>query len=117
PNWPHPIRFIGIAIKKYEKIVRSVKWLDLKLGGYVLMASTITTVLALSSFILYIAGLVHPFIRTALEIYLIYSLLAAKCLDVEAMKVYKALESDDITKGRQLLSYLVGRDTSQLRNE
>lgn len=117
PNWPHPIRFIGIVIKKYEKVVRNVKWLDLKIGGFVLTASTIVTVLALSSLILYMAGLVYPFLRTALEIYLIYTLLAAKCLAVEAMKVYKVLESNDITKGRQLLSYLVGRDTSQLNKE
>lgn len=117
PNWPHPVRFIGTVIKKYEKIVRSVKWLDLKIGGFVLTVSTIATILVLSSFILYIAGLVHPFLRTAIEVYLIYSLLAAKCLEVETMKVYKALESDDITKGRQLLSYLVGRDTSQLNKE
>ncbi len=117
PNWPHPIRFIGVTIKKYEKLIRSIKWLDLKKGGFILTGATIATVLALSVLILNLAELVHPFFKTALEIYFIYSLLAAKCLEVETMKVYKALELNDIEKGRRKLSYLVGRDTSQLNND
>lgn len=117
PNWPHPIKFIGKLIKKYEKIVRSIKWLNLKIGGFVLTALTIITVLFLSSLILHMAELVHPFFRIALEIYFVYSLLAARCLEIETMKVYKALKSNDISNGRRLLSYLVGRDTSQLNYE
>lgn len=117
PNWPHPVRFIGAIIKKYEKLIRSLKGLDLKVGGFILTGATITTVLLSFTLVLDVAKLIHPLLRTVLEIYLVYSLLAAKCLEVETMKVYKTLESNDITKSRQMLSYLVGRDTSQLNTE
>ncbi len=117
PNWPHPVRFIGAVIKKYEKFIRSLKGLDLKVGGFILTSATITTVLLSFTLVLDVAKLIHPLLKTVLEIYLVYSLLAAKCLEVETMKVYKALESNDITKSRQMLSYLVGRDTSQLNTE
>lgn len=117
PNWPHPIRFIGAVIKKYEKLIRSSRWLNLKVGGFLLTGITIATILILSTLALAVAERIHPLLKIAVEIYLIYSLLAAKCLDVETMKVYKALEADDISKGRQMLSYLVGRDTTQLNTE
>lgn len=117
PNWPHPIRFVGAVIKKYEKLIRSISWLDLKAGGFILTAATIITVIALFTVVLILAELIHPLLKIILEIYLIYSLLAAKCLEVETMKVYKALESNNIEKGRQMLSYLVGRDTTQLNTE
>lgn len=117
PNWPHPVRFIGAVIKKYEKFIRSLKGLDLKVGGFILTSATITTVLLSFTLVLDVAKLIHPLLKTVLEIYLVYSLLAAKCLEVETIKVYKALESNDITKSRQMLSYLVGRDTSQLNTE
>lgn len=117
PNWPHPIRFIGAVIKKYEKLIRSSKWLNLKVGGFLLTGATIATILILSTLVLAVAERIHPILKIAVEIYLVYSLLAAKCLAVETMKVYKALEADDISKGRQMLSYLVGRDTTQLNTE
>ncbi|MFA5523117.1 MAG: adenosylcobinamide-phosphate synthase CbiB [Tissierellales bacterium] len=117
PNWPHPVRFIGTVIKKYEKLVRSLKGLDLKVGGFILTIATLATVLGFFTVVLALADVMHPILRTALEIYLIYSLLAAKCLEVEAMKVYRALEAKDIAKSRHMLSYLVGRDTNELNTD
>lgn len=117
PNWPHPVRFIGAVIKKIEKLIRSIKGLDLKVGGFILTGATITIVLLSFTLVLDVAKLIHPLLKTVLGIYLVYSLLAAKCLEVETMKVYNALESNDIAKSRQMLSYLVGRDTSQLNTE
>ncbi|WIV11819.1 adenosylcobinamide-phosphate synthase CbiB [Proteiniborus sp. MB09-C3] len=116
PSWPHPVRFIGAAIKKYEKLIRSLN-LDLKVGGFILTAATIVTVLVVSTVALVLAEMIHPLLKIFIEIYLIYALLAAKCLDTETMKVYKALESNDMTKSRQMLSYLVGRDTTHLNSE
>lgn len=116
-NWPHPVRFIGFIIQKYEKLIRSFKWMNLRIGGFLLTGATIITVVGASYLVLYIASNIHFAFKIIIEIYLIYSLLAGKCLDVETMKVYNALEENDLQKGRQMLSYLVGRNTSQLSNE
>ena len=45
---------------------------------------------------------------------LLYTTLATKCLGDEANKIRKVLEADTLEKARIQLSYIVGRDTSQL---
>lgn len=117
PNWPHPIRYIGLLIKKYEKLLRNLKWMNLKVGGFLLTGFTVITVIVAVHLILILAEVIHPVIRVIVSIYLIFTSLAAKCLDVEAMKVYKALVNKDLSEGRKMLSYLVGRDTSQLNKD
>lgn len=114
PNWPHPIRYIGMIIKKYENLIRSLKWMNLKVGGFFLTGLTVGTVVLIVHLILLLARFIHPAVNLILSIYLIYTTLAAKCLDVETMKVHNALVNKDIHEGRKMLSYLVGRDTSQL---
>jgi len=114
PNWPHPIRYIGLLIKKYEKLIRSLKWMNLKVGGFFLTGLTVGTTVLAVHYLLIVAEIIHPIIKTILSIYLLYTSMAAKCLDVETMKVYNALSNKDISESRKMLSYLVGRDTSQL---
>lgn len=114
PSWPHPIRYIGMIIKKYENLIRSCKWINLKVGGFFLTGLTVGTVVFIVHLMLMLAELMHPVVNLILSIYLIYTSLAAKCLDVETMKVHNALANKDIYEGRKMLSYLVGRDTSQL---
>ena len=45
---------------------------------------------------------------------LIYTTLATKCLKDEAVKIYKVLKTGDLEKSRIQLSYIVGRDTTNL---
>lgn len=113
PNWPHPIKWIGLSISRYEKAIRK-SGLNLRMGGFILTLLSLTTVLTVSTLILKVAQLIHPLLEIIITIYLLYTSIAAKCLDVEAKKVYKAVHKKDIEKSRKMLSYLVGRDTSQL---
>lgn len=113
PNWPHPIRYIGWIISKYEKIIRR-SGINLKIGGFLLLGFSIGTTLFLATAIKNIVGLIHPMVSFIFTTYLLYTCLAAKCLDLEARKVYEAVYEKDIEKGRKRLSYLVGRDTSNL---
>lgn len=46
--------------------------------------------------------------------FIIYTTLATKCLKDEAVKIYNVLKSGDIKESRKQLSYIVGRDTSNL---
>ncbi len=114
PTWPHPIRFVGWIIKRYELLIRKQNLISLRVGGLLLVILTLSTIFIISSILLLIGGIIHPIAKIVISIYLTYTLLAAKCLSVEARKVYKSLIDDDINKSRKLISYLVGRDTTEL---
>ncbi len=115
PYWlPHPIIFIGNMIKKYEGIIRRIKFIPLKIGGFILTIGSIITVMIVIFSILFIANIIHPVLKLVIMVYLLYTSLAGRCLHLEGNKVYESLIEKDIEKSRKLLSYLVGRDTSEL---
>lgn len=113
---PHPITFIGKGIRKLEKLIRK-SGISLKLGGLFLMIISVGTVWLLISSLMFLADLIHPMVRIVITIYLLYTSLAAKCLRVEVLKVYKALKNKDLIESRKYISYLVGRDTTSLSND
>lgn len=117
PTWPHPIRFIGGMIKKYENVIRHQKLVSLKVGGFFLTFLSLATVTAMISLMIFTSKSIHPVIEIVVSTYLTYTALAAKCLSVETKKVYRALKNRDIGLGRKMLSYLVGRDTTELNEE
>lgn len=115
PEWlPHPIRLFGFIIKHEEKFIRKFfKGKNgLKFGGGCIVIANILLVFFVTFFILKLlkgqAQVYH-----IVDVYLIYTTLAAKCLRNEAMKIYKAL-SISIAEARFKLSYIVGRDTKEL---
>ena len=60
---------------------------------------------------------IHPILGCVVETILTYQILAAKCLYVESMKVYKALKTGTIEDARRAVSMIVGRDTKKLDEE
>ncbi|PKM94748.1 MAG: cobalamin biosynthesis protein CobD [Firmicutes bacterium HGW-Firmicutes-1] len=113
---PHPITYIGKMIRLIEKGIRKTK-MPLRLGGFLLMLSSVSTVWVVITGLLYMANLLHPVAKDLVTIYLLYTSLAAKCLRVEIMKVYKALKNNQLLEARKYISYLVGRDTSSLNSD
>lgn len=110
PNWPHPIRFFGWIIANIEKWIRKgIK--NLYIGGFLLLMGSIMGALLP---VLLMKAIIPPFLYTFIEIYLLYTFLASRCLSDEAMKVKRALDSGDLESARTKLSYLVGRDTTAL---
>ena len=110
PDWPHPIRLIGWIIARIEKWVRrNVK--NLFVGGFFLLMGSIVSVILP---VMILKAIIPPTFFTIIEIYLLYTCLASKCLAVEALKVKYSLENEPIEASRKQLSYLVGRDTSTL---
>lgn len=130
PYWlPHPVRFIGWLIKRTEGILR--KALNDKVAkglvnrteeqaamerraGIVLMLVVVCTTFLLVFLILKLAAFIHPVAFHIINIYFIYSSLAAKCLGDEAKKVYRVLNDGDIVESRKRLAMLVGRETGNL---
>lgn len=139
--FPHPVRLIGSLITKTEKILRkagSRRKTERKCGSetdveanirseteakqelwqgtamaVIVLAATVLT----GSIILLTAYWLHPYIGVAAETVMTYQLLAAKCLKVESMKVYRCLREGNLEAARTAVSMIVGRDTAKLDEE
>ena len=113
PNWPHPIRFYGRLIAFLEKFIRT-HFQNLKFGGFLLVLGSIIGVLVPFEIL---RAILPSILFNILSVYVLMTSLASKCLHLEAQKVTKAIENNDIELARLKLSYLVGRDTKNLSLE
>ena len=114
---PHPVCLIGAGISKGEKILRRIFPKPPK--GELVAGSVLAVLIILLSFaiplgILWLCGLIHPYLRIGVEIIFCYQILAVKSLRKESMKVYPPLVQGNLPEARHWLSYIVGRDTSVL---
>ncbi|QZY57371.1 adenosylcobinamide-phosphate synthase CbiB [Crassaminicella profunda] len=117
PYWiPHPIRFIGSGIKNTEKALRRQddnperqKALGVLLTFIIVGSAYLITFLIIKAF-----SYIHPFLGYFVEAFLIFQILASKSLDVESRKVLNQLNKNHIGEARRFLSYIVGRETSEL---
>lgn len=125
---PHPIRFIGNLVRKTESTLRGLekryplKFIQSKdkrekiCGGMLWIIVVFTTFLSIF-LILFLCHKVNNILFHMVNIYFIYSSLAAKCLAFEGKKIYKSLEAKDLKQSRINLSYIVGRETLNLSEE
>lgn len=114
---PHPICLIGNLISCLERNLRKIFGFSntgLLFGGGVLVFMVISTCFVLPYALLYLAGMVNPWLAFALETLMFYQIFATKCLRDESMKVYYALQKGDLDEARLMLSWIVGRDTKNL---
>lgn len=118
PHWlPHPICLIGNLIGFLEKRLRALLApgrTALLLGGALMVVIVLVLTFAVPYAILQLAGQLSPWLRLALETLMCYQIFATKSLRDESMKVYYALQNDDLADARVKLSWIVGRDTQDL---
>lgn len=127
---PHPVRLIGRLISKTERYLlakakkqnaengrdaenRRDEEKELKLGKWMVAIVSGCTILSVCA-ILFPAYWLHPCLGMAVETIMTYYILAAKCLKVESMKVYRCLKDQELEKARTAVSMIVGRDTACL---
>ena len=114
-SFPHPVRFIGNLIKstegKIRKIFKSKK--GLKIGGFFLWFITVGCTSLVTQLILELS-FKNNILYIVLSSIILYTTLSTKCLADEARKIYEVLKTGDIEKSRKQLSYIVGRDTTNL---
>lgn len=116
PYWfPHPVRFIGKLISKTEKFIRKHAKSEesLKYWGILMWLVPVVTTALVTALIVKIASF-NKYVEIFVSAFIIYTTLSTKCLKDEATKIYKVLETGDIKKSRVQLSYIVGRDTTNL---
>lgn len=128
PYWLfHPIRLIGSLISGLEKKFLNYRSKEaaetdrdtakeLRRGAILVFLVVIITAITAAAILLG-AYLIHPYLGAVIEAIMTYQILAAKCLKVESMKVYKSLETEDIEASRKAVSMIVGRDTNVLDDE
>lgn len=114
-SFPHPVIYIGKLIKSVENIIRKIFQDEkyLKLAGFILWFITVGITYLITYLIIRISKFSNITFLIA-NSFIIYTTLATKCLKDEAVKIYNVLKSGDIQESRKQLSYIVGRDTSNL---
>ena len=114
-SFPHPVRYIGKLIKKIESLIRKRAKgdKDLKIGGFFLWFIVVGITYLVTYLIIKLSSFIPGGFLVTNSI-LIYTTLATKCLKDEAVKIYNVLKTGDIEKARIQVSYIVGRDTTQL---
>ena len=116
-RWPHPITLIGITISKFEKIIRKIfprTRVGELMGGFVLCVSVVSLSFIIPFFILYQLGEINYYLKMVVQTFFCYQILASRSLCDESMKVYYPLIKKDIKEARKYLSWIVGRDTTEL---
>lgn len=119
---PHPVVLMGKAITRLDRLL-SVKrttashapdkW-PTRLKGTLFPLLIVGGVYLLTETLLTLAAHASPWLRCALEIWLISTTIATKGLADAGRGVYTALLKKDLPLARQRLSRIVGRDTAHL---
>lgn len=121
PHWlPHPICLIGNMIGFLERNLRKLLAPNptaLLAGGALMVIIVLVVSFAVPYYILHLAEAVSPWLRFGLETIMFYQIFATKCLRDESMKVFTALDNNDLADARVKLSWIVGRDTKNLSAE
>lgn len=119
-KFPHPVKFIGSYIKFFENKVLS-KLRDRKklkyIYGVALTLSTVTITFMITFILLLIAKKINIYFFHVLNIIILWTTIAPKCLAQETLKVYKPLIEGDIDNARAKITYLVSRDTKHLNSQ
>ncbi|MEG0856328.1 MAG: adenosylcobinamide-phosphate synthase CbiB [Terrisporobacter sp.] len=117
-SFPHPVRFIGNLISFVEKVIRKITSSDkgLKIAGFFLWFVTVGVTFLLTYFVANLFEF-NKIAYLVVNSILIYTTLATKCLKDESMKIYKVLKTGNIEKARIQVSYIVGRDTTNLNEK
>ncbi|ATW28122.1 adenosylcobinamide-phosphate synthase CbiB [Candidatus Formimonas warabiya] len=118
-RFPHPVVYIGKYVSFVEGQVRRIASspLALKAGGIFLTISTVLITYGLTWGVLSGVKALNIWLFYFLNIVLMWTCLAAKSLRVESMKVFGALDAENLAQARTAVSYIVGRDTSVLDEE
>lgn len=116
---PHPIRLIGTLISRLEGrlLKKEAAAQEKRKKGRLLVVAVTGSTVCTAAVLLVVSYMVHPCLGIAVETLMTYQTLAAKCLKVESMKVYRCLREENLAAARKAVSMIVGRDTDVLDEE
>lgn len=112
-SFPHPVKFIGNMITRLEKLFFATS-INKLLSGFITFLIVVVTTYFSTFLMIHFSYSLNSYLGIAVEILLTYTVLSAKCLEVEAVKVQTQIRTKDLQNSRKSLSYIVGRDTKEL---
>lgn len=112
----HPVRIIGHGITFCSKVLRQ-NGLGGKWGGVLLVLILEIVTLAAYLCISFTLRRLHPLCGLGFDLFVCYSCLALKDLISHAKLVIRALEKGDLSKARECVARVVGRDVRYLDEE
>ncbi len=114
PRWfPHPVKFIGRFALFCEPACRKGVP-NPRMAGVIAVMFVLSATAGISWGIVFMGGLIHPWLGDVISILLIYTTLAAKDLSRHSMEVYESLKEGDLPEARRRVGRIVGRDTAVL---
>lgn len=116
-RWPHPVRWIGRLIVFWEKKTRPLFGdgeAGLRRAGIVLALAVVFSTMVIVWAVLSLSALIWSGLWFITALYLVYSALCLKDLYFQTWRVEKALRGGFLDEARQMLSWVVGRDTAKL---
>jgi adenosylcobinamide-phosphate synthase len=109
---PHPIRWMGLFIEKFEpRFRRLVK--NEYLAGTLFALALIIGCWALALLSIHAACNLHPLVGYFLEVVLVFYSLSVRSLHDAAMEIFHLLQKGWTAAAREKLSLIVGRDVDR----
>ncbi len=113
---PHPVRWMGKAIERLEPPFRRIHF-NLTFCGALYAVVLILGTWLLTFLVLAAAHRVHPFLKTLLDIILIYYCISIRSLDDAAMEVEQCLAQKKVQTARKKVAMIVGRDIDNYKED
>ncbi len=113
---PHPVRWMGLAIERFEPPFRKIR-MDLTYSGALFAVVLILGTWLLAFLALTAAHKVHPFFKMLLETILICYCISIRSLDDAAMQVAQCLAQNRVAAAREKVALIVGRDINNYNKE
>ena len=109
----HPIRLIGSLLIYLERWLFARGWNGYT-GGILLGLLLLGIVLGCYFLLQKLFGSLHPVLGWSLDLFMGYSLLALRDLEIHGLRVWRATADGNLMKAREEVSQLVGRDVERL---
>lgn len=118
PRWPHPVRWMGNLITRLQRAIRGVCHSEraLKWGGAVLWLLVVGITWLVSWGFLWLMTEINPWLGWLAQVWMIYTLLAGRCLSDAALAVFDALQHGTLRKVAKSCHGLLGVILRNWRN-
>jgi adenosylcobinamide-phosphate synthase len=115
-GYPHPVKIIARLAYGTEKITRKLLS-NHKLAGVFTTVTVVATSFLIVSLMIQEFAVIHPSLGWVASIFFIYTTLSVRNLFDESRPVFQYLKEANLSKARESLSRIVGRDTTHLEED
>ncbi len=112
----HPVVLIGNVIEFYESIFYHPEDGVIKklFFGFVTVLLVLGTAGIIGIVLIMLGNAIHLWVGFAVKVFLLYSAISPRSLAEAGMELYSLLKKKNISKAREKVGWIVGRDTADL---